>query len=72
MLLQKVKVSANIISAEHADHLDNILNGGLMRKVTPEHIAEHFIQNGYIRRAVGGYVATEGGHNALMMYNKTK
>lgn len=53
------------MKAEHIKELENVTHGGLMRKVTPEHIASALIEQGYIQKAVGGYVATQAGHIAL-------
>lgn len=59
-----------MLSDEHAEHLNNILTGGLMRKVTPEHIEKEFLQSGYARKAVGGLMPTETGYKAFMMWQK--
>ena len=64
------KISAAKLSAEHAPHLQNLVGNGLMRKVLPDDVAQHFLQAGYARQAVGGLMATDAGHRALMMYNK--
>lgn len=57
---------------EHISHLDNIINGGLMKKVTPSHIESHFLQHGYVRKAIGGLVVTETGYKTLIDWNKKK
>lgn len=58
------------LSSEHAEHLQNLVENGLLRKVTPPDIAEHFLQAGYARKAVGGLMATDAGHRALMQFYK--
>ena len=40
-------------------HLENLITGGLMRKITPPEIEAKFLRSGYARKAVGGLVATE-------------
>ncbi len=55
---------------DDAEHLDNILNGGLMKKVTPPHIEKRFIEQGYIYKGVGGLVPTHAGHTAFMTRQK--
>lgn len=59
-----------MINEDSADHLDNIINGGLMRKITPDDIASQFLDSGYIRRATGGYVPTKEGHQAFLEWQK--
>lgn len=58
------------LSDDRAGHLQNLVGNGLMRKVTPDDVTEYFLQQGYARKAVGGLMATEAGHKALMIYNK--
>ncbi len=58
------------LTDEHIDHLDNLINGGLMRKVTPEPMESYLLQNGYARKAVGGLVATNAGQKIFMEYHK--
>jgi len=58
------------LSEEHVAHLQNLVSGGLMRTITPDDVAQHFLQTGYARQATGGLMATDAGHKALMMYNK--
>lgn len=55
---------------EDIDHLTNIAYGSLMKTVTPEHIENKFLENGYIKRVVGGLVITETGHKALIDWQK--
>ena len=55
---------------EHADHLDNIINGGLMKKVTPLHVANVLLDHGYIKKATGGFMVTESGHKAYMKWQE--
>ncbi len=66
----KPKSKVNVITADEADHLTNIIKGGLMRKVTPDHVERQFLEQGYIRHAIGGLMATEAGHHALMIWEK--
>ncbi len=54
------------ISDEHLPHLDNIINGGLMRTVVPAHIEQQLLQAGYARKAVGGLMPTEHGYKMFM------
>lgn len=58
------------LSDEHAAHLQNLVGNGLMRKIIPPDVEVHFLQTGYARQAVGGLMATDAGHKALIMYNK--
>lgn len=58
------------LSSEEIDHLNNLINGGLMRKIIPSHVEQKFLQSGYARKAVGGLMPTEGAHKALMMWQK--
>ncbi len=51
---------------EDFEHFDNILNGGLMRKVTPAHVEAKFLQAGYARKAVGGLMPTEIGYKKFI------
>ncbi len=55
---------------DDAEHLDNILHGGLLKKVTPPHIEERLIKNGYVYKGVGGLVPTHAGHTAFMTWKK--
>ena len=50
---------------EHLFHLDNLINGGLMRTVTPDDAAKSLIEKGLARHAVGGLVATESAYQYL-------
>lgn len=59
-------VQSNNLTDEHIDHLQNIGYGGLMRKVTPRHVESHFLEMGYVRRAVGGLMITDAGHKAMI------
>lgn len=58
------------LSPEHASHLQNLVGNGLMRTATPPDVEAHFLQSGYARKAVGGLMATDAGHKALIMYYK--
>jgi hypothetical protein len=58
------------IEDEHAPHLDNIINGGLMRTNTPEHIEDELLKRGLIYRATGGLMPTDDGQRALMQWQK--
>ena len=69
-VIYKPKSKINKLTAEHAPHLENIIRGGLLRKVTPEHIERHFLEEGYIHHAVGGLMATDAGHYAFMQWEK--
>ncbi len=55
---------------EHFEHLDNILNNGLLKKVVPAEAEVALLQAGYARKAVGGLMPTEAGHKAFMQYQK--
>lgn len=66
----KPKLAAKL-GKEEAEHLHNIMYGGLMRKVTPAHIEAQLIKQGHIRRAVGGLMPTEAGFKALTMWEKS-
>ena len=52
------------IKPEHIPHLEN-LHSGLMRRHTPDHIADELVQAGLARHAVGGLMMTEEGLKAL-------
>jgi len=54
------------LTSDEAVELENIYSGGLMRKITPPHIEQQFLESGYVRRAVGGLMPTKAGHEALM------
>jgi len=69
-VVYKPKPPVAKLSAEEAAHLHNIAYGGLMRTVTPEHISETLLKQGYIRNAVGGTVATDAGHRLLAKVKK--
>lgn len=53
------------LEKEHIEHLDNIAFGGLMRTITPDDVAAKLIEQGHIRKGVGGYMATKTGYEAL-------
>lgn len=53
------------LEPEEIAHLQNLATGGLMRTITPEHVAEKFIKLGYAKKAVGGLVATDGAQKLL-------
>ncbi len=69
-IVYKPKPPAIKLSEEHAAHLQNLIGNGLMRKVIPSDVESYFLQAGYVRKAVGGLMATDAGHKALMVYNK--
>lgn len=56
---------------EDADHFENIYSGGLMKKVTPSHIEQRFLQSGYARKAVGGLMPTELGFKMFSKWQKS-
>lgn len=56
----------NALEPEEIAHLQNLATGGLLRTITPEHVAEKFIKLGYARKAAGGLVATDGAHKLLI------
>lgn len=58
------------IADEDAPHLENIINGGLLRSSTPDHVAADFLMRGLIYKATGGLMPTEAGHYALMNWQK--
>ncbi len=58
------------LSDEHAPHLDNIINGGLMKTIVPSYAEAHLIEQGYAYKAVGGLMPTETGHKAFMDWQK--
>jgi len=58
------------LNEEHLRHLTNIVEGGLLRKITPPEIAQELIKNGYARNAVGGLMPTEHGYKTLMNNKK--
>ena len=58
------------LTSDEAAELENIYSGGLMRKVTPPHIEQQFLENGYVHRVVGGLLPTKTGHEALMNWKK--
>lgn len=58
------------LSHLHASHLQNLAGNGLMRKIVPPDVENYFLQAGYARKVVGGLMATDAGHKALMIYNK--
>jgi hypothetical protein len=60
------------LTDEHITHLDNIINNGLMRTITPEHVEAYLVHNGYVRRAVGGLVATDFGNKSFYEKQKNK
>jgi len=66
----KPKSPIDKLSDTHAEHMDNIINGGLMRKITPDDIKEHLLKQNYIRHTIGGLVPTNAGHYAFMMWQK--
>lgn len=74
----KIKLAKNTSSPssfgklgdEHIGHLNNIATGGLMRVITPDHVANDLIQRGYIRRGIGGLIVTDSGQHALMQSQK--
>lgn len=55
-----------MLKPEHFPHLQNLAYNGLMRTVIPDDVAEHFIQNGYAKNAVGGLIATDAAHQVLV------
>lgn len=69
-VVYKPKSPVAKLSHEHAAHLQNLAGNGLLRKVTPDDVANHFLLAGYARKAVGGLMITDAGHKALMIYNK--
>lgn len=69
-VIYKPKSKIELLNIEQAGHLNNIINGGLMRKVTPAHIEAQFLKEGYIRKAVGGLMITDAGHHAFMLWQK--
>lgn len=52
------------------EHLQNIVFGGLMRKVTPPEIEAKLLKTGHIRRAVGGLVPTNAAYQAVTKDSK--
>lgn len=52
------------ISAIDHIHLTN-LGSGLLRTVTPDHIATDFIMRGLAKHATGGLMLTDAGQEAL-------
>ncbi len=58
------------LAPEHFEHLDNILNNGLLKKVVPSDAEAALLQSGYARKAVGGLMPTEAGHKAFMQHQK--
>ena len=50
---------------EHLFHLDNLINGGLMRTITPDDAAKHLVEKGLARHTVGGLVATDAAYKFL-------
>lgn len=58
------------LSEEHIKHLNNIAYGGLMKLSIPDHMENYLSEQGYVRRVIGGLVATEDGKNALVKWYK--
>lgn len=58
------------LTSRHAEHLTDMVKGGLMRKVLPHDVEEHFLKHGYIQKATGGMMATDAGQYALMLWQK--
>lgn len=54
------------VKPEHVSHVTNIAYGGLLKTVTPEDVTEDLIKSGYVRKAVGGLVATDTAHQYLI------
>ena len=74
-VVYKPKSPLDRLSDDHAKHLDNIINGGLTRTVTPPDIEHELLQAGYARKAVGGLMPTEHGYKmfiAHMQHGKLK
>ena len=71
-VITKPKSKLHLLNEEESDHMHNIAHGGLMRKVTPDHIEAQFLKSGYVKKAVGGLMITEAGHMAMMAYRKGK
>lgn len=69
-VVYKPKLPVAGLNKEHAQHLHNIVHGGLMRKIIPSDIEEQFIKQGYVRRVIGGTVATDIGHRVLMEFQR--
>lgn len=53
------------LTDEHILHLDNIANGGLLRKVIPENVEKHLLKHGFIQKVAGGLMATHSGYKIL-------
>lgn len=59
------KAAHHNLAPEELGHLHNVGRGGLLRKVTPEPMAENLMKRGLIVKRTGGYVATDEGHMVL-------
>lgn len=53
------------LTNEHITHLDNVANGGLLRKSIPEGVEQHLLKHGLIQKVVGGLMATQAGYKTL-------
>lgn len=65
MFFKKKPKPAPQYPPHYVHELDNLVNGGLARKVTPEHMAEQLIRNGHAAVMVGGLAATKAGHELI-------
>lgn len=61
-------MSSELPTKEHLEHMEN-LSSGLLRKVTPDHVAEDLIKRGWASNRVGGLLLTEVGYKTFLNAN---
>lgn len=66
------KAAHHALNDEELSHLNNIGNGGLLRKVTPPEMSANLIGRGLAIHRVGGLCATPEGHMVLLGSDLTK
>lgn len=58
------------LTNEEMEEVKNLLESGLMKKITPTHLEESLLEKGIVKRSVGGLVVTDLGHHSYYRRRK--